>query len=273
MAWYRTGTVAVTNGQPGVVGTGTEFAANVLVGDTFIGPDGRVYEIIGVASNTAMSIRPNYQGATATGQAYGVSPTGDWAKVLADRAATVLANWESSIGLAEGALQKDDNLAALTNRPQARQNLGLGSAATSNLDALLLKEGNLAGLVNVALARVNLGVVATEDGVVFNTNNCTFFSSEHGMSWRFEFGFQLCIMPISVLSVAANVVASTPHILFPQKFIGLPCCDASVSAGSSIDHYGAVQVDGDTDGVWVNVRNGSMAQNFNVHPWAIGWWK
>ena len=42
MAWYRTGTVTVTNGSATVTGAGTDFVSNTQIGECFLGPDGRV---------------------------------------------------------------------------------------------------------------------------------------------------------------------------------------------------------------------------------------
>lgn len=75
MSWYATGTVAVTNNNTAVVGTGTQWVANVQAGDIFWGPEGRGYEIVSVNSNTSLTIGPAYAGATAGGQAYRIAPT------------------------------------------------------------------------------------------------------------------------------------------------------------------------------------------------------
>ncbi len=64
MPWYKTGTVSVTQNSNAVIGIGTAFIANSRVGDGFRGPDGGWYEVTNIASDTAMSISPNYQGAT-----------------------------------------------------------------------------------------------------------------------------------------------------------------------------------------------------------------
>ncbi|MEI1022629.1 hypothetical protein VUS49_35750, partial [Pseudomonas aeruginosa] len=85
MAWYSTGTVAVTENSPTVTGTGTQFSSNVRVGDAFIAPDGRLYEVSNVASSTVMSIKPNYRGSTASGQPYAVAPILGYDKELSDR--------------------------------------------------------------------------------------------------------------------------------------------------------------------------------------------
>jgi len=85
MPWYGTGTVAVTANSATVTGTGTAFSANARVGDAFRGPDGRWYEITNIASATVLSIRPNYQGTTASGQAYTIAPMQGYVKESADR--------------------------------------------------------------------------------------------------------------------------------------------------------------------------------------------
>ncbi len=83
MAWYRNGTVAVTNGSATVTGTGTDFVGNTSIGEVFLGPDGRVYEIATVVSATQLTIVPAYQGGTAGAQAYGIQPTSSFARDLA----------------------------------------------------------------------------------------------------------------------------------------------------------------------------------------------
>ncbi|WP_296221323.1 hypothetical protein [uncultured Sphingomonas sp.] len=90
MPWYRAGSVAVTNGSAIVTGAGTDFVGNTQAGEVFLGPDGRVYEISAVQSATQLTIIPNYQGASAGGQAYGIQPTASFARDLALGAAQLL---------------------------------------------------------------------------------------------------------------------------------------------------------------------------------------
>lgn len=73
--WYRTGTVGVTNASTAVTGSGTAWVANVRIGDAFHGPDGRIYEVATVVSNTALTLVSAYGGSTAGAQAYAVQPT------------------------------------------------------------------------------------------------------------------------------------------------------------------------------------------------------
>lgn len=90
MGWYKAGTVSVTAGNNAVIGSGTSFIANARVGDGFRGPDGRWYEVSNIASDTALSIAPNYQGTTAAGGGYSLAPMQGYVKESADqlRAAT-----------------------------------------------------------------------------------------------------------------------------------------------------------------------------------------
>lgn len=86
MAWYKTGTVAVTNGQTAVTGTGTKFATNARVGDGFNGPDGNWYEVTNIASETVIAIFPAYQGTTESSSSnYMIAPLQGYNKESADR--------------------------------------------------------------------------------------------------------------------------------------------------------------------------------------------
>lgn len=85
---YVTGTLAVTNGSPAVVGTGTLFNTsigggasrkNVQAGDyiyvgsatqTAISPAGGWYKVLSVTDDTHLTLTTNYTGTTASGQAF-----------------------------------------------------------------------------------------------------------------------------------------------------------------------------------------------------------
>lgn len=88
--WYRTGTVTVTNGSAVVTGAGTNFVDNVSVGEIFVGPDLRVYEIVQVVSATDLRITPVYQAGNAGNQGYAIAPTQSFARDLALSAAALL---------------------------------------------------------------------------------------------------------------------------------------------------------------------------------------
>ncbi|WP_460061108.1 hypothetical protein [Pseudomonas sp. S2_A05] len=90
MPWYKSGTVSVTQNSNAVIGTGTAFIANSRVGDGFRGPDGRWYEVTNIASNTALSISPNYEGPTAADGLYSIVPVQGYQKDLADQVRKIL---------------------------------------------------------------------------------------------------------------------------------------------------------------------------------------
>ena len=84
MPWYKSGTVSVTQNSNAVLGAGTAFLSNARVGDAFRGPDGGWYEVINIASDTALAISPNYQGATNAAGVYALAPMQGYVKDSAD---------------------------------------------------------------------------------------------------------------------------------------------------------------------------------------------
>jgi hypothetical protein len=85
MPWYKQGYMNGVTGSNAIVGVGTQFVANTRVGDGFRGHDGRWYEITNIASNTALSIDPAYQGPTVDGGVYAVAPMQGYVKDSADQ--------------------------------------------------------------------------------------------------------------------------------------------------------------------------------------------
>lgn len=76
--WYRTGTVALTNGSKRVTGTGTTWldqATGPVIGNTFWGPDNKPYEVERVVSNTTLDLVETYAGATIASTPYKINTT------------------------------------------------------------------------------------------------------------------------------------------------------------------------------------------------------
>ncbi|WP_122408164.1 tail fiber domain-containing protein [Pseudomonas viridiflava] len=84
MPWYKAGTVSVTQNSNAVIGSGTAFIANSRVGDGIRLPDGGWYEVTNIASDTAISISPNYQGASNSAGGYALAPLQGYVKESAD---------------------------------------------------------------------------------------------------------------------------------------------------------------------------------------------
>ncbi|WP_336299049.1 phage tail protein [Pseudomonas sp. WJP1] len=137
MPWYKSGTVSVTQNSNAVLGAGTAFIANSRVGDAFRGPDGAWYEVTNIASDTALSISPNYQGATNAAGIYTLAPMQGYVKDSAD-ALRALVNQYGTKLAALGTTGNYDILPVTkggtggTSQADARTGLGLGSVATEN---------------------------------------------------------------------------------------------------------------------------------------------
>ena len=106
MAWYDAGTVNVTLNSAVVTGVGTQWAASARQGEAFVGPDGRLYEVLNIASNTSLMLTRPYRGLTQAAQPYALAPFQGYVKELADRAAELLRRYSDVSELAKGAVQK-----------------------------------------------------------------------------------------------------------------------------------------------------------------------
>lgn len=96
MAWYKTGTVTVTNGSAVVAGSGTLWMANARRGEVFRGPDFGVYEIGDVNNNGQITLASTYRGANAAGAAYAIAPTHSYIRELTTQVAALIAANQAS---------------------------------------------------------------------------------------------------------------------------------------------------------------------------------
>ena len=97
MAWYKTGTVSVTNASTSVTGSGTNFVSGAQVGEAFQGPDGELYEITAIGSATSLTITPAYGGSTASGQSYAIVPTQSLVADLASDVADLISDYQTVV--------------------------------------------------------------------------------------------------------------------------------------------------------------------------------
>ena len=95
MAWYKTGTVTVTNNSSTVTGSGTNFVSGAQVGFGFQGPNGLVYEITAINSSTSLTITPVYGGSTASGQSYAIVPTQGLTAALASDVTDLITDYQT----------------------------------------------------------------------------------------------------------------------------------------------------------------------------------
>ncbi|CAI2797118.1 MULTISPECIES: hypothetical protein [Pseudomonas fluorescens group] len=171
MTWYKTGTVSVTPGSNAVLGAGTSFIANSRVGDAFRGPDGEWYEVTNIASDSALSIAPAYQGSAVATGVYSLAPMQGYVKDSADalRAATqVIAS-----GVADMQEQVEVATEAATSAGQSKtvatEQAGIATAAaslsTDNKDAAQLAAQQSASSSQASGAAANLAETAKNSSV------------------------------------------------------------------------------------------------------------
>ncbi len=147
MAWYRSGTVAVTNNSNVVTGTGTSWVDAVALGETFLGPDGQVYEITSIVSGTSLRISPNYKGATAGAQSYAIMPTQGYLRDLAAQAAALVASYQAVRDGAGAGKFPAGTAVAPSLRAAADENTGINLPGD---DVLQLVTGGVARLTVAA---------------------------------------------------------------------------------------------------------------------------
>lgn len=133
MPWYRTGTVSVTNGSTTVTGSGTNWIDGAAVGEAFIGPDAKVYEIASIASATQITLATPYQGTTQTGQSYQIVPSQSYIRDLAAQAATLVSSYGTAMTSAGQGAFGDGTVSAPGVRFTADGDTGLRRVGTNSI--------------------------------------------------------------------------------------------------------------------------------------------
>ncbi|WP_394064545.1 hypothetical protein [Alcaligenes sp. WGS1538] len=178
MAWYDTGTVNVTANSATVTGSGTQWVAGARQGEAFVGPDGRLYEVLNIASNTSLTLTKPYRGATATGQQYALAPFQGYVKELADRAAELLQHYSDVATLAENAVQTSQLMTSGApvstsgNKILIRGSFGVGAQLDLRTGAIDPRSppsafyglGEISGFANGGTATTNRGLAIPQLG-------------------------------------------------------------------------------------------------------------
>lgn len=311
MPWHRLGTVSVTQNSSIVTGVNTAFAANTRIGDAFIGPDGRQYELGNVASDTVISIIPPYLGLTVAGAAYAVTPVNGYQKGLADQ----VRDWVNTYGPKMAALGTTGNYDILpvgkggtgiadlstfiqtllndADAPAGRLTLaaaksGMNSdiTALSGLTtALSVQQGGTGGNTQ-ALARAGLGLGAAAVAAILGTVSQTGgvptgailekVVNANGEATKFADGRLILIGPIADFTVAAGAVATvSPPGVFPVLFADTAYTyQAFGNPQTSFDVYGYTGTNSKLNWSATAVyRNGPTAQTIGSGRYlAIGRW-
>lgn len=169
MAWYRTGTVSVTNGSATVTGSGTLWVANAVAGYGIVLPDGRLYEIASVNSNTSLTLAVAYLGSTASGQAYAIAPLrGPEVKLAQDIAALINDYGAAFLAAGQGKFTTG-TVAAPSVRNAADENTGLNLLGSDQLQLVTNGVARLLMTTSAATLNVPLGGTAVTQSATDTT--------------------------------------------------------------------------------------------------------
>jgi len=277
MPWLRSGTVSCTQNSTTVTGTNAGFAANARVGDAFLGPDGRWYEVANVASDTVLSILPAYQGATVSAGAYALAPMQGYVKDSADALRTLvnkfgsLANAPSITALAAlvGAADKiayftaADAMASADFTAQARTFVAAKTVAAQR---------TVLGLGSAAVA-ATLGTVSQSSGVptgaIIETG-----SNSNGRYTKFADGTMICSLLLGPINIAAGSIYNSGIITFPAAFASEVRCHLNFSGSYPYDLTGNFESGVSTTSCKYSVVNRNASQTLSpyVYITATGRW-
>ena len=293
MSWYRTGTVAVTNGSKTVTGVGTLWTTAVNAGDAFalvdanLNPTGAWYEVESVMNNTTLVLKQSYAGSTGSNKQYCVfNLVGNMTTPsFAQRLATFFASFQSFI-------DKPTATPTALGIPIADEN--------GDIDSGWLKDASttVKGVVELATSAEVLAGVDTERAVTPDTLTDKILgtvsqvggvptgaviesgSNANGRYIKFADGTMICNKVFTSISVAISTEWGSLYVSgniglgnWAAAFIATPVVSYSCNSGTYflIFPWGAQTAT--TAGV-VNiarpVTDGAVPRSFNVI--GIGRW-
>lgn len=271
--WHRQGKVNLTKGSDVVTGVGTNWVENIRVGDAFQGPDGKLYQVINVASNEALAISPSYEGNTATNLNYWIVPVPGYSKTQADRLSLIISKLDGDIVTATEAA---DRAQAAAQQAQQWRNEAAVSAATA-----LQSEQNAALSADIAEQ-------ARDDAVAVVTGGTASIDPEAGkipiagaeasikQGWIENLQFEL-----DALRVAKNrlLYGDGPYPMLDFQFAGAKLLDPRIRFTRASEDY----QNGDiyeinepvlTDkGLWCSGKRANLLRgsgDMSKEPWSRG---
>lgn len=311
MPWYKSGTVSVTQNSNAVIGTGTAFLANSRVGDAFRGPDGAWYEVINIASDTAMAIAPNYQGATNAAGVYALAPMQGYVKDSAD-ALRALVNAYGSKLAALGTTGNYDILPvnkggtgisdlsvfvqSLLNDADAAAGRATLVAAKSGANdditalaalstAISIAQGGT-GALNAGSARNNLGLgsaaVANIVGTMASGALIEYITNANGDAWKFQGGLMVAIRTVTYPSIVMTTAfgsllgssGSLPALAYAAPFTSTPVVVTDVrGTNSTVWHALSVPATASTGPTIYLLSPTSVTGSIIQYQIAIGRWQ
>lgn len=229
MPWYKTGTVKTTINSNAIIGTGTAFISNSRVGDAFRGPDGNWYEVVNIASNTAMSISPNYQGPTVAAGTYSIAPMQGYVKESADalRAASrVIGNAATDMSDQVNAAKASaaDALAS-KNEASASAESASTSAATATTKATEAASSASTATTQADVAKTEADRARTAANEASNKQplnaNLTAFSGLAGLADRLPYFTGAGALSLATLTAKARLFNARTDTAGMQAELGL----------------------------------------------------
>ena len=181
MAWYDTGTIAVTNGSTAVVGTGTQWVTGAQVGEAML-IDNVLYEIQSIVSATSLTLADNYLAATQSGLTYKIVPTQSLVADLASDVTNLISDYATIANNAGAGKFNDGTVTSPGIQFLQDSDNGLYRIGSDNWG--LVAGG--AKIVDVDTSGIDVTGTATMDGLVVNSGTpnvaATFTSSDDTVS-------------------------------------------------------------------------------------------
>lgn len=279
MPWYKAGTVSVTQNSNAVIGSNTSFISSSRVGDGFRGPDGGWYEVVNIASDTALSIYPAYQGATLGAGVYMLAPLQGYVKEAADQLRALVNKFGSLAAAASinalAALTGGTNKLAYFTAPDAMATTDFPAQARTFLAANSQgAQRSALGLNSAAVAPI-LGTVSqsggTPNGSIYEVGSTT-----NGRYTKFASG--MLIQEGSIPNITANnpfsslYTSGTVTVGYPIPFSSKPKFSGSTSAQTGSFSWAAYPANGNQSVGYLNMVSPGQNATATLDWTAIGRW-